>query len=117
MNNENEIEIVFSLDIPQLKQELSEAEQLMAAGVQRLNNLQQGDTPTVVSSPQGAPPPVPPPPTGGRAVTAAQEELEQIRQISADAPDVALAALSGRGGLLGRVQRGAIALTAYALPY
>lgn len=131
MNEENTVQINFELGVDGLKQQLSESEALMAAGVQRMNALQQGETPTVITSPQGAPPPVPPPPvptpptggsaatappppvppspTSGSAVTAAQEELEQIRQLSAAAPDVALAALSGRGGLLGRVQRGAIA--------
>ncbi|MGG6298135.1 hypothetical protein ACQ4M4_27390 [Leptolyngbya sp. AN02str] len=118
---EEEIQIGLGVDVEGFKQQLSESEQLAQAAIARMSQMSAGEQPTVMSSPVGAPPPVPPsaPPapsatpepekTGVDPISSAWAELEKIKGISEQSPDVALAGLSGRGGLLGRVNKAAIA--------
>lgn len=110
-NDELEISASLELDVEPLQRSLTEAEQLLQQGLQRMGAIGAGNPTTVQSSSDGsapqipipAPPPSEPNPTGTIALEAAREELERIRRYSESSPDVALAALQGQGGLANRV--------------
>jgi hypothetical protein len=131
---ENLVQVGFEVDVESLRQDLSQAEQLMQQGVQRLNALGQQEETTVISSPAGGPPPLPPlqpqsqstptlpstpqpfpgtapaqPDESSSPVQSAWEEFKKIQEYAKSAPDVALSALGSQGGLQSRITRGAIA--------
>lgn len=110
-NDELEISASLELDVEPLQRSLTEAEQLLQQGLQRMGAIGSGNPTTVQSSPDGsapqipvpAEPPTPPPASSAIGLEAAREELERIRRYSESSPDVALAALQGQGGLANRV--------------
>ncbi|MBD2019348.1 hypothetical protein H6F43_04010 [Leptolyngbya sp. FACHB-36] len=111
MADETNVEIQLGLSTEGLKQGLTEAEQLMQQGVERMNGLGQAPVapPPVPAQQSSTPTQTQPSPN---PIAAAHEELERIRGFAQSAPDVALASLKGgdgSGGLQHRVLKAAVA--------
>jgi hypothetical protein len=131
-NQDLEIQASLELDLEPLKRSLSESEQLLQQGMQRMAQFAAGgDRPVVQSSGDGSAPiaPLPQPPAGGtpppiaptpvptptlpqppeapqqNQIESLRAEMELIKKYSQTSPDVAMAALTGQGGLNHRALR------------
>jgi hypothetical protein len=129
-NQDLEIQASLELDLEPLRQSLSESEQLLQQGMQRMAQFAAGgDRPVVQSSSDGSAPiaPLPQPPAGGtpppivpppisqlpppieapraNQIDSLRAEMELVKSYAKTSPDVALAALTGQGGLNSRALR------------
>lgn len=132
MDENLEIQASLELDVEPLKRSLSESEQLLQQGMQRMADFAAGgDRPVVQSSSDSSAPviPSPQPPAGGTSppiapppvtpttlpqppeapqqnqIESLRAEMELIRKYAQTSPDVAMAALTGQGGLNSRALR------------
>jgi hypothetical protein len=130
--NQLEIQAALELDVEPLKRSLAESELLLQQGMQRMAQFAAGgDRPVVQSSGDGSAPiaPLPQPPAGGNPppiaptpvpmptlpqppeapqqnqIESLRAEMELIKKYSQTSPDVAMAALTGQGGLNSRALR------------
>lgn len=104
IDDDNLVQIGLEIDIPGLERSLSDAEKALQQGVQKFTGLGGGG-----NDPIGAPQAGAPIGSQGQAPSRqaglddARNELQQIRQYAEKAPDIAMSAISGQGGLAQRV--------------
>jgi hypothetical protein len=114
------VQAELQLGVDQFKRDLDESVAAAQQAVERMNTIGAGAPLPVPGIPSPGPSPMPssPPPAStptpggggaGNPIAAAWEEIGKIRAMAQTAPDVAMAAIQGNGGLQSRLLKGGVA--------
>jgi len=120
MDEKTVVQAELRLGIEGFKQELDSSIAMAQAAVEKMNGMGGNPVSTAplaagIPAPPLPPPVAPTPPSapggagGASPVSAAWEELEKIKAIAKTAPDIAMAAIQGNGGLQARALKGGVA--------